>query len=128
MSKRKLGGNHVLPENPKWIIFPRSDGDAKLLPKNTERIVDSQGEVNYMRPVSLDESSSIMWRVSVGSQVAIKLGYPGASILLCSSHAHSHWYTEGPNYVLKEWPQGYQFYDHNKGPANSPRQIGRAHV
>lgn len=78
MSKRKLGSNYVLPENPDWIVFPRSDGDAKLLPKKTQRIVDSQGEVNFMRPVSLDESSSIMWRVSVGSQIAIKLNYPGA--------------------------------------------------
>ncbi|TFY52003.1 hypothetical protein EVJ58_g10258 [Rhodofomes roseus] len=104
MSQRKLGAKTSLPDDPEWITFPRSDGDAKLLPKNTERIVDSSGQVNFMRPVGLDESAAINWRVGVGSQVAIKLDYP-----------------EGPSYVLKNWPDGYQFYDHNKGPAPSPR-------
>lgn len=28
---------------------------------------------------------------------------------------------EGPDYALKEWPQGYQMFDHNKGPADGPR-------
>ena len=121
MSKRKLGGNYVLPDNPEWIVFPRSDGDAKVLPKNTQRIVDSQGEVNFMRPISLEESSSVMWRVSVGSQVAIKLNYPGALSRSAHMLRSLTFAQEGPNYVLKEWPQGYQFFDHNKGPAGSPR-------
>lgn len=28
---------------------------------------------------------------------------------------------EGPKYVLKNFPEGYQLYDHNKGPASGPR-------
>ncbi|KAH9913925.1 uncharacterized protein B0H18DRAFT_1047122 [Fomitopsis serialis] len=104
MSQRKLGTNYALPDNPEWITFPRSDGDPGALPKNTQRIVDSKGEVNYMRPVQLDEGQAINWRVNVGAQVANLLNYP-----------------KGPNYVLQNWPEGYQFYDHNKGPAKSPR-------
>ncbi|KZT71979.1 hypothetical protein DAEQUDRAFT_763465 [Daedalea quercina L-15889] len=104
MSHRRSGAHHVMPDNPEWITFPRSDGDPKCLPKNTERIVDSKGEVNYMRVVLLDESAAINWRVSIGSQLATMLNLP-----------------EGPNYVLQDWPSGYQFYDHNKGPVASPR-------
>jgi Transcription-silencing protein, cryptic loci regulator Clr2 len=29
--------------------------------------------------------------------------------------------TEGPSYVLKDWPQHYAMYDHHKGPKDSPR-------
>ena len=28
---------------------------------------------------------------------------------------------EGPSYVLKSFPEGYQLYDHNKGPVKAPR-------
>lgn len=121
MAKRKLGLSHVLPENPEWVIFPRSDGDARSLPKNTQRVIDSQGEVNFMRPVPLDESTNIMWRVSVGGQVAIKLNYPGVCTLCVPVSSILISMQEGPKYVVKEWPRGYQFYDHNKGPAGSPR-------
>ena len=76
MSRRHAGG-HVLPENPTWIEFSRSDGNASLLPKNTTRIVDEEGQVNYMRPVGLDESLAIMWRVSIGTALAAKMGKPG---------------------------------------------------
>ncbi|EJF64098.1 hypothetical protein DICSQDRAFT_153218 [Dichomitus squalens LYAD-421 SS1] len=103
MSRRHPGGR-TLPENPSWIEFPRSDGSAAALPKNTTKVVDSEGQVNYMRPVDVDESLSIMWRVAVGSQLAIRMQLP-----------------EGPKYVLKSFPEGYQLYDHNKGPANAPR-------
>ncbi|KAI0630548.1 hypothetical protein C8Q77DRAFT_1133756 [Trametes polyzona] len=101
---RRYAGSHTLPENPEWIEFPRSDGDPSLLPKNTTRLVDSDGQVNFMRPVSLDESLAILWRVGVGAQLAVRMGLP-----------------EGPNYVLKAWPEGYQLFDHNKGPAKAPR-------
>ena len=29
--------------------------------------------------------------------------------------------TATKNYVIGEWPEGYQFYDHMKGPAANPR-------
>ncbi|KAI0741615.1 hypothetical protein C8Q80DRAFT_145059 [Daedaleopsis nitida] len=114
MSRRHPGG-HALPDNPSWLEFPRSDGDVRALPKNTTKIVDSEGEVNYMRPIAMDESLAILWRVSVGAAVATRLGLP-----------------EGPKYVLKDWPTGYQFFDHNKGNAKSPRHdpylYGSVHV
>ena len=34
--------------------------------------------------------------------------------------------------MLKDWPAGYQMYDHNKGPADRPRHdpylVGSTHV
>lgn len=29
--------------------------------------------------------------------------------------------SETKKYVLKSWPDGYQMYDHNKGPEGNPR-------
>ncbi|KAI0642122.1 hypothetical protein C8Q79DRAFT_1113372 [Trametes meyenii] len=101
---RGYAGGHTLPENPQWLEFPRSDGDTKALPKNTQKVVDSDGQVNFMRPTDLDESLAINWRVGVGSQLAARMGLP-----------------VGPNYVLKAFPDGYQLYDHNKGPVKNPR-------
>ena len=75
MSRRHAGG-HVIPDNPHWIEFPRSDGSTSHLPKNTTKIVDSEGQVNYMRPVGMEESLSNLWRVAVGSAMATRLGMP----------------------------------------------------
>jgi len=104
MSIRKLAGTHTLPDNPTWIEFPRSDGDAAVLPTNTERVVDHEGHVNFMRPIGLAESTSNNWRIVIGGEIAKRMGL-----------------AEGPSYVLKSFPDGYQLYDHNKGPASSPR-------
>ncbi|KAI9064803.1 hypothetical protein FKP32DRAFT_1757175 [Trametes sanguinea] len=112
---RKYAGSHTLPDNPSWLEFPRSDGDPSALPKNTKQVVDSDGQVNFMRPVPLDESLAIGWRVSVGAALATRMGLP-----------------EGPKYVLKSFPEGYQLYDHNKGPVKAPRHdpylCGSIHV
>ncbi|KAI0369154.1 hypothetical protein BV20DRAFT_968342 [Pilatotrama ljubarskyi] len=112
---RRYAGAHTLPDNPEWLEFPRSDGDPSALPKNTKQIVDSEGQVNFMRPVPLDESLAIGWRVSVGAQLAVRMGLP-----------------EGRQYVLKSFPEGYQLYDHNKGPVKAPRHdpylCGSIHV
>ncbi|KAI8996440.1 hypothetical protein BD414DRAFT_477969 [Trametes punicea] len=112
---RRYAGSHTLPENPTWVEFPRSDGDPSVLPKNTKQVVDSEGQVNFMRPVPLDESLAVGWRVAVGAQLAIRMGLP-----------------EGPKYVLKSFPEGYQLYDHNKGPVKNPRHdpylCGSIHV
>ncbi|OBZ73936.1 hypothetical protein A0H81_05869 [Grifola frondosa] len=90
--------------NPTWLEFPRTDGDASILPTNTQKIVDHDGHVNFMRPVGLDESTSINWRVGVATQLAKRMNLP-----------------EGPKYVLKTFPEGYHMYDHNKGPQSAPR-------
>ncbi|EPQ56326.1 hypothetical protein GLOTRDRAFT_138088 [Gloeophyllum trabeum ATCC 11539] len=101
---RGHGGNHQLPANPAWIEIPRSDGDSSQWPTNTTRVVDHEGHVNFMRPCALDESASIGWRRNIGTNLAKRLGLP-----------------DGRDYVLKAWPEGYQMFDHNKGPQDAPR-------
>ncbi|KAA1470251.1 hypothetical protein DENSPDRAFT_817793 [Dentipellis sp. KUC8613] len=104
MSSRNIAGGHALPSNPQWLEFERSDGDESLWPTNTECVVDHEGQVNYMRPVDDDESSSVHWRTQIAKKVAEKLGMAPNS-----------------SYVLKSWPQGYHMYDHNKGKKSAPR-------
>ncbi|KAI0348990.1 hypothetical protein OH77DRAFT_1526002 [Trametes cingulata] len=101
---RRYAGLHTLLKNPTWLEFPCSDGDPSILPKNMKQVVDSEGQVNFMCPIPLDESLAIGWRVSVGAALAICMGLP-----------------EGPKYVLKSFPEGYQLYNHNKGPVKVPR-------
>lgn len=55
-----------------------------MLPRNTQRIVDNEGNVNFMRPVDDNESTAISWRVGVAAQIAKKLAYPGKSRMTCS--------------------------------------------
>ncbi|KAL4065830.1 hypothetical protein V8B97DRAFT_1880890 [Scleroderma yunnanense] len=115
MSTRTISGGHILPPNPTYIDFHVSDGDPVQWPENTTRLVDSEGHVNYMRPVPLDESLCIKWRCEVGASLAVQLKKPA-----------------GPSYVLRGWPEGYQMFDHNKGPAGNPRHdaylIGSCHA
>lgn len=119
MSVRRLG-RHTLPDNPHWIEFPRSDGDKNQWPKNTQKIVDGDGQVNYMRPVGVDEDAAVHWRIAVGAAVAKALDMPGIRVLFSLNH-HSTVCSEGPAYVLKAWPDKYAVYDHNKGKASAPR-------
>ncbi|KIJ20881.1 hypothetical protein PAXINDRAFT_106682 [Paxillus involutus ATCC 200175] len=115
MSARGISSGYGLPPNPAFIDFPVSDGDESQWPTNTTRVLDSEGHVNYMRSVPIDESLSIKWRCEVGASLASQLKKPA-----------------GPSYVLHGWPAGYQMYDHNKGPASSPRHdaylIGSRHA
>lgn len=68
-----------------------------------------------MKPVGIEESLSVSWRVQLGPRVAAALGLPS-----------------GPTYVLKDWPAGYHMFDHHKGPERAPRHdaylIGSATV
>ena len=57
--------------------FPRTDGDSSLWPSNTRRIVDRDGEVNYMHPLEIDDPQCIKWREDLGRLVAEKIGLPG---------------------------------------------------
>lgn len=79
MSARGISAGYVLPANPMYIDFPVSDGDQSQWPTNTDRVVDTEGHVNYMRPVPIDESLSIKWRCEVGSSLATQLKKPGQS-------------------------------------------------
>ncbi|OCH85503.1 hypothetical protein OBBRIDRAFT_798107 [Obba rivulosa] len=104
MSSRSKATGFVLPNNPTWIEFPRSDGDERTWPKNTTRVVDHEGHVNYMQPTDLDERVAINWRTNVAAKVASSMGLP-----------------DGQQYVLKTWPAGYHMYVHLKGPEANPR-------
>ena len=65
----------VLPPDPTWIAFERSDGNTSRLPTNTSADPDSEGNVNFMQPLSLDNPQAIKWRVTVGKGVAAMLNY-----------------------------------------------------
>ncbi|KAF5350260.1 hypothetical protein D9758_007792 [Tetrapyrgos nigripes] len=101
---RNLSNHHQLPANPIFVSFERSDGDSSTWPRNTEKIVDHEGHVNYMNPVSIEMGMGIKWRVQVGEALANALKWP----------------KEGP-YVLQDWPKGYAMFDHNKGLQAAPR-------
>ncbi|PSR82623.1 hypothetical protein PHLCEN_2v6056 [Hermanssonia centrifuga] len=77
MSIRRIGNTKTLPPNPKWVELPRSDGDRSQWPKNTERVVDHEGCVNFMRPIDIDEAVSITWRVAAGKMIAQTLKLDG---------------------------------------------------
>jgi hypothetical protein len=77
-----ISSGHVLPSNPTYIDFPLSDGDESQWPTNTARVVDSEGHVNYMRPVPIDESLSVKWRCEVGASLALQLKKPGIFFVL----------------------------------------------
>jgi len=72
-SHKGFGTSHVIPQNPTFIDFPRSDGDPSNWPSNTTYRVDNEGHVNFMREVALDEPLSIKWRIDVGAALAVKM-------------------------------------------------------
>ncbi len=76
--RRSLNGRqHAIPAEVTWIEFPRTDGDPKQWPRNTNEVIGKDGHVNFMRPMGIDESTGVLWRKVVGKYVAQKLGEPG---------------------------------------------------
>lgn len=64
--------------NTIFLDFPRSDGDESKWPTNTTRIVDGDGQVNFMEPLDIDASAQARkWRASVGKAIATKLEMAG---------------------------------------------------
>jgi hypothetical protein len=63
------------------LEFERSDGDETVWPSNTKRIIDSDGHVNYMQPIGINDEWGVRWRKSIGSALAVHLNLPGE--LLC---------------------------------------------
>jgi hypothetical protein len=117
----------TLPAHPHYLEFERSDGDARFWPTNTTKVVAADGTVNFMRPVPLDEAASVGWRCGIGAGVAKLMNLPDlprepllALIFLFLSDRTSI-ITAGHDYVIKDWPAGYNMYDHNKGPEHRPR-------
>ncbi|KAF8892256.1 hypothetical protein BD779DRAFT_1511858 [Infundibulicybe gibba] len=104
MSARRLSDKFGLSANPSFLDFSNSDGNSTLWPTNTTRTVDHEGHVNFMQHIDLDNATVMKWRSLAGKAVALELGMP-----------------EGPDYVFRDWPQGYRMYDHHKGPAANPR-------
>ncbi|KAF8809462.1 hypothetical protein BYT27DRAFT_7162823 [Phlegmacium glaucopus] len=92
------------PANPTYIDFPRGDGQPSTWPTNTTRIVDSEGQVNFFDPLPVSHSQAIRWRIAVASAIANDLQM-----------------AEGPSYILRDFPVGYGFFDHNKGNEVDPR-------
>ena len=76
MSARRISTKNALPPNPTWVEFPRTDGDSSKWPPNQTKIVESDGTVNWMRPVDIDESLCVKWRTEIGPRVAAVLGLP----------------------------------------------------
>src|SRR6266849_1102892 len=74
MTSRNIAGGHVLPPNPEFLEFERTDGDVKQWPTNTKEVVDGDGHVNYMKPLGPDDSSNIHWRSQVAMKAAERLG------------------------------------------------------
>ncbi|GJJ11248.1 hypothetical protein Clacol_005480 [Clathrus columnatus] len=62
------------------------------------------GEVNYMRPVEYNEPGAVRWRAFIGREVAKLLGYE-----------------DFKDYTIQDFPEGYQFFCHYKGPKGDPR-------
>jgi hypothetical protein len=57
-----------------YLEFGKTDGDAKQLPTNTREVVDADGQVNYMKPLGLDDSSNVHWRCQVAMKIAERIG------------------------------------------------------
>lgn len=74
--RRFVNVKHELPPNPVFREIGRSDGDRDTWPQNTTRIVDSDGQVNYMQYVPSDEGMAINWRVQVGQALANAFNWP----------------------------------------------------
>ncbi|KAF9006127.1 hypothetical protein BDQ17DRAFT_1389700 [Cyathus striatus] len=105
MSARRVAeGKLDLPPNPTWIDFPESDGSASTWPTNTTRVIDHEGHVNFMQVQDLMSYSAVRWRITIAKAIAVEMRMP-----------------EGPSYVLRDWPDGYRMFDHNKGPVDNPR-------
>jgi len=102
--RTKAAGAFSLPPNPKYIDFPRSDGTQTTWPSDTTRVVDHEGCVNYYDPLPLHHVQHIRWRVLTADALALKYKYD-----------------KGPNYVLRDFPENYRLFDHNKGPVSGPR-------
>ncbi|KAF8643034.1 hypothetical protein AX16_009278 [Volvariella volvacea WC 439] len=105
MASRNLSDKFALPsKNVEYLEFDKSDGSPGLWPTATTRIVDREGQVNFMQLLDLDSPTAAKWRTQVGKAIALDLKLPG-----------------GKSYVMRDWPTGYRLYDHHKGPADAPR-------
>lgn len=97
----------TIPKEPanQMIHFTRTDGDPNSRPttQQRDRLVVN-GDVNYMRPVGVNEPAAALWRKKIGIALAKDLGLD-----------------QGKAWYLSGWPVDYELFVQAKGPANGPR-------
>jgi hypothetical protein len=64
------------PADAQWIEFHCTDGDRNKWPVFTSEH-DGDGNINFYRPVHIDEKSAVDWRRKIGRQMAEQLNRPG---------------------------------------------------
>lgn len=74
LSRRPFQLNRA-PSNPESIEIEATDGDVSRWPKNTIPEPGEDGNVNFMRPVSIEEEASKKWRTVIGKALAEKMRY-----------------------------------------------------
>lgn len=60
-----------------YLEFPRTDGSSTKWPLDKLDPTPVQNEVNFMRPIALNEPLSLKWRIQIGREVAKLLGHSG---------------------------------------------------
>jgi hypothetical protein len=67
-----------------YLDFPRSDGDETKWPSNTIYDIDSDGQVNFMEHLDIDQSGQVKkWRAAIGKAIATKLEMQGDRESVC---------------------------------------------
>ena len=64
------------PADARWIEFPRTDGGRDKWPVFTNER-DTNGNINFFRPMHIDEKSAVDWRKKIGKHLAELLHYSG---------------------------------------------------
>lgn len=107
MASRKLGDAAIsIPANATVLEFKRTDGNASLWPTNTTRIVESDGQVNFMRHLDLDAHTCVKWRMQVARAVAIDKGMPGNAIRCAFCNVIDLTVSVGQRIRSMCWPAG----------------------
>lgn len=61
MSARRVSEKQfAIPPNAHFLDFERSDGDSSRWPSDTTQVIDSEGQVNFMKPIGLDETDALL--------------------------------------------------------------------
>ncbi|KAF8325797.1 uncharacterized protein EI90DRAFT_2019092 [Cantharellus anzutake] len=101
------GGN--IPEEDKFpqdrvLEFPRTDssGNRFKFPTNTEEKVNGDGIYDYMKLTTRTHKANFEWRKKIGNYIAQEV-------------LHKSIGTNDMGYVMKDFPDGYELYDHHKG-------------
>jgi len=68
----------TVPQDALYLEFSRSEGSPSRWPLDKlDTTPNDQGEVNFMRPIAINEPLCIKWRTHIGTEVAKLLGLPG---------------------------------------------------